>query len=136
VPQDALLLQRFLKLQRRLTPQHRIPIAIDLRVHADFFKTLKFGAIAGTMLLISAPAAAAVSTLMTPSYEIIIDVRCEEGVLGCDDVHYVGTNRKTGKKIVLRGTEVFHLCADGVTPCRFLYYRFRNGNVNYIVSDD
>ena len=49
---------------------------------------------------------------------------------------YTGTSKKTGKSIKLRGKTLHTLCADGVTPCRFLGYEFRKGSVYYRVMED
>ncbi|MBL8382895.1 MAG: hypothetical protein JNM90_07480 [Burkholderiales bacterium] len=80
--------------------------------------------------LASAPAA---DRLVTPSYEVSIEVRCAEGVVACDDVRYTGVHRATGKSITLRGRSVHTRCADGVTPCRFLGHVFRSGDARYMV---
>jgi len=80
--------------------------------------------------------AAATQRLVTDSFEITIEVRCSEGVVGCDNVRYTGVHRKTGRSIKLVGQELHTRCADGVTPCRFLGYAFKNGNVSYAVWDD
>ena len=78
---------------------------------------------------------ASASTLTTPSF--VIDIQgCEEGVISCDNVMYTGTSKKTGKSIKLRGKTLHTLCADGVTPCRFLGYEFRKGGVYYRVMED
>lgn len=75
-------------------------------------------------------------TLTTPSFVVKVTVNCAEGNVTCDDVTYVGTSRKTGKSIKLRGKTMHTLCADGVTPCRFLGYEFRNGKIDYQVTED
>jgi hypothetical protein len=36
---------------------------------------------------------------------------------------------------VLQGRTLNSLCADGVTPCRFIGYEFRNGPFRYVVYD-
>jgi hypothetical protein len=74
--------------------------------------------------------------LETEGYTVTIDVLCKEGVIGCDAVRYTGVSRKTGKSIILMGKEVHRKCADGVTPCRFLGYFFKNRNVTYWVSEE
>lgn len=78
----------------------------------------------------------AASRLTTPSFVITIDSRCEEGVVACDRVRYTGVSRKTGKSITLNGRDVHTRCADGVTPCRFLGYRFNNGAITYMVWEN
>ncbi|MFL9877012.1 hypothetical protein PQR63_01355 [Herbaspirillum rhizosphaerae] len=79
---------------------------------------------------------AGASTLTTLSFVIDIEEHCGEGSVGCDNVSYVGTSKKTGKRIKLRGKSMHTLCADGVTPCRFLGYEFRNGTTLYEVQED
>lgn len=74
-------------------------------------------------------------TLLTPSFKVEIKVNCAEGNVTCDDVTYTGTSRRTGQSISLRGRTMHTLCADGVTPCRFLGYEFRNGNIRYLVLE-
>lgn len=75
-------------------------------------------------------------TLETENHLVEITVRCPEGYVTCDRVTYQGVNKKTGAAITLRGETMHHPCADGVTPCRFLGYRFRNGKHVYLVWED
>jgi hypothetical protein len=75
-------------------------------------------------------------TLTTKQFKIKIDRNCEEGVVVCDRISYRGTDLRTGKSIRLSGKTVHTLCADKVTPCRFLGYEFRNNNYRYFVSDN
>lgn len=89
------------------------------------------------VLLLALPiSVAAHQRLVTDSFEVTIDTRCKEGTVGCDKVHYTGVHRKTGRSIKLVGQEMHSRCADGVTPCRFLGYSFRNGDVTYAVLED
>lgn len=75
-------------------------------------------------------------TLITDSHEIRIVVRCSEGEVSCDRVSYHGIDTRTGKSIRLTGSTLHTTFADGVTPCRFLGYRFRGGNIVYSVLED
>jgi hypothetical protein len=75
------------------------------------------------------------STFSTPKFSIKITENCEEGVVGCDNVTYVGVNKKTGKSITLKGKSLMRLCADRVTPCQHIGYTFQNGKVVYLVTD-
>lgn len=77
--------------------------------------------------------ALAVEKLTTDSYVVTIESRCPEGNVTCDNVTCTGVHRKTGKSISLKGSTVHSTCADRVTPCRFLGYSFRNGDVKYAV---
>ena len=82
------------------------------------------------------PSVAEDTKLVTPSFVVTLTVHCAEGNVTCDDVTYVGTSRKTGKRITLRGRTKHSVCADGVTPCRFQGYEFTNGATDYWVSNE
>ena len=97
---------------------------------------MRLASIVGAAWMALAPAHAAVMVLDTPSYTVNIDVRCEEGQVSCDKVHYKGTHRKNGQSIALKGKTLHTLCADGVTPCRFLGYVFANGKTRYTVLEE
>ncbi|MFL9926798.1 hypothetical protein PQR62_21165 [Herbaspirillum lusitanum] len=86
-------------------------------------------------LLLLAVDTAGADTLTTPSFVIDIQENCAEGEVTCDKVSYTGTSKKTGKSIRLRGKTIHSMCADGVTPCRFLGYEFRNGSTYYRVEE-
>jgi len=77
----------------------------------------------------------AADTLTTASYVVTISRNCAEGNVTCDDVTYHGVSKKTGKAIKLKGTTKHTTCADGVTPCRFLGYEFKNGDITYVVLE-
>ena len=85
------------------------------------------------LLAICSTHALAVEKLTTESYVVTIEQRCPEGNVTCDNVTCTGVHRKTGKSISLKGSTVHSTCADRVTPCRFLGYSFRNGDVKYAV---
>ena len=74
-------------------------------------------------------------TLTTKGFKIDIQVNCEEGNVTCNRVSYRAKDLKTGKSLRLSGKTIHSLCADGVTPCRFLGYEFRNRNYRYIVTE-
>ena len=88
-----------------------------------------------TMLALFASQASA-STLTTPSFIIQIEVNCAEGNVTCDNVTYRGTSRKSGKSITIRGKTKHTMCADGITPCQFQGYEFKNGATYYLVLQD
>ncbi|MEH2295952.1 hypothetical protein [Nostoc sp.] len=75
-------------------------------------------------------------TLKTKSFNIKITRNCSEGSVTCDHVTYYGRNLKTGSSIRLTGKTIHRTCADGVTPCRFLGYEFRNQQYLYRVTED
>lgn len=84
----------------------------------------------------AASQASAGEELLTPSFRVVVERHCPEGTVVCDRVSYRGEDRETGAAISLTGSTEYHICADGQTPCRFLGYRFANGNVIYEVSED
>ncbi|TAL64077.1 MAG: hypothetical protein EPN84_04160 [Legionella sp.] len=75
-------------------------------------------------------------TLNTPTYKIVITCQSPEYEVGCSKATYQGTNKKTGSTITLQGSQVMSLCADGVTPCHSLGYKFINDKTVYFVSED
>jgi hypothetical protein len=80
--------------------------------------------------------------LTTKSWNITIAANCKEGVVDCDDIDYLAVNRKSGKKVRLKGKDLFHYCpgdegdGPGKTPCRHLGFEFRKGAALYRVWDD
>ena len=74
-------------------------------------------------------------TLDTASFKIKIEVRCEEGEVTCDDVKYVGKNKKTGESLELTGKTAHHMDTDG-TPGKFLGYIFKNEGATYFLGED
>jgi hypothetical protein len=80
--------------------------------------------------------AQAQQTLETPGFTVKITQQCEEGNVTCDDVRYVGTSKKSGKAITLRGKTMHSMAADGVTPGAFQGYVFKSGRATYTVFAD
>ncbi|MBU1621125.1 MAG: hypothetical protein KJ556_01890 [Gammaproteobacteria bacterium] len=73
--------------------------------------------------------------LDTPNYTVEIQELCPEGEVQCQNVLYKGTSKISGASIELKGSAWHSLCADGVTPCRFLGYKFNNGRIRYLVFE-
>ncbi|WP_186435237.1 hypothetical protein [Rheinheimera sediminis] len=73
--------------------------------------------------------------LDTPNYKVEIQQLCPEGEVRCPQVIYRGTSKVSGASIELTGTAWHSLCADGITPCRFLGYQFNNGRIRYLVHE-
>ncbi|KKL00452.1 hypothetical protein EIK76_16915 [Rheinheimera mesophila] len=73
--------------------------------------------------------------LDTPNYSVEIQQLCPEGEVQCQNVVYKGTSKVSGASIELKGKAWHSLCADGVTPCRFLGYQFNNGRIRYLVHE-
>ncbi len=76
------------------------------------------------------------AALTTPSFVIDVKSHCEEGMVVCDKVTYRGTSKKSGESIQLAGKELHTTCADGVSPCRFLGWRFVHGETTYTVLEE
>ncbi|WP_461535259.1 hypothetical protein [Spongorhabdus nitratireducens] len=74
--------------------------------------------------------------LETESHIISIDSKCSEGEVSCARYFYTGTNKTTGEVITLQGSSWHTTCNDGVTPCRFVGYKFSQGNTTYWVHQD
>lgn len=85
-------------------------------------------------LLSVAPLPAAPFRFVSPHYVFLIEVRCPEGCVTCDDVICIETDRKEGRSVVLRGETVHSYSADG-TPTQFQGYQFRDGSLTYFVSE-
>jgi hypothetical protein len=75
-------------------------------------------------------------TLKTKSFNVSITKNCPEGNVTCNNVTYYGKNLKTGASVRLTGKTIHTTCKDGVTPCRFLGYEFRNKQYLYRVTAD
>ncbi|GHA79742.1 hypothetical protein GCM10009007_20830 [Formosimonas limnophila] len=74
--------------------------------------------------------------LDTRNYIVRIVEHCSEGEVSCQKISYTGTSKSNGKSIKLKGVSKSRMCGDGVTPCQFLGYEFKNGNVKYNVRED
>ena len=73
--------------------------------------------------------------LDTAHYSIQISQQCPEGEVQCQQVIYKGVSKVSGASIELKGQSWHTRCADGVTPCRFLGYEFKNGRLRYLVHE-
>jgi hypothetical protein len=73
-------------------------------------------------------------TLKTKSFNVTITRNCLEESVTCNNVTYIGRDLNTGKSIRLKGRTMHRMCADRITPCRFLGYEFRNKNYRYLVT--
>ena len=91
--------------------------------------------ITSLLLVVASAVFGQIGVFETQSYRIQIEVRCREDGIMCNNVSYVGTNKKTGKSIRLRGRTVHSYASDGVTPTQFQGYSFTNGSTEYFVSE-
>lgn len=78
----------------------------------------------------------AAEVLETSRFKIVIEHLCEEGCVSCDQIRYTGTSKTTKRSITLMGETVHTLDDDGVTPNKFLGYRFVSGSTEYFVHWD
>jgi hypothetical protein len=88
------------------------------------------------VMLLSFSDLAVARVLDTPNYLILIKVNCSEGSVACYDVIYEGKSKRTNKLIKLQGETIHSLCSDGITPCQFIGYKFRNKGTIYYVNED
>ena len=89
-----------------------------------------------TLALVAIPEVVKAATLETENFKIYITPRCAEGTVGCNNVAYQGTDKRTGKSLRLTGKQLMSMCADGKTPCRALGYEFKNGAYVYQVTEE
>lgn len=87
-------------------------------------------------LILFSLAGQASAALMTPSFIVDVESYCEEGMVVCDNVTYRGTSKKTGQHIQLTGKTLHTTCKDGISPCRFLGWRFEHGDTTYTVLEE
>ncbi|HEX7046378.1 MAG TPA: hypothetical protein VF275_02230 [Gammaproteobacteria bacterium] len=72
------------------------------------------------------------SKLETDNYIVYVQSNCVEGVVSCSDMTYVGISKRTGNKIVLKGSTMHSTDVHGA-PGQFQGYEFKNGNITYLV---
>lgn len=70
--------------------------------------------------------------LETETFRISIESRCGEGHVTCNDVAINAHDKRGGKSVVTTGETWHTTCADG-SPCRFLGYRFVDGDSTYLI---
>ena len=98
---------------------------------------MHFTKVAPLALILTATAAclpAQAQRLRTENFQVTVVRNCSNEGPICDDISYVGTNLNSGEMVRLNGTTVHTICADGITPCRFMGYQFRNGQYRYLVT--
>jgi len=77
-----------------------------------------------------------VKTLETKNYVVTIRHLCEEeGHVSCNRILYRGVAQKSGKETTLVGSTWHAIGADGTTLA-ISGYRFKSGEVTYIVLED
>lgn len=69
----------------------------------------------------------------TKNFNIRIKNNCKIGEVTCDNVEYIGVDKKSNKKIILIGS-TYHSMNNNI-PGRFLGYIFKNNNYQYIILE-
>ncbi len=92
------------------------------------------GLFAGLMMLMFVPVASA-SYLVTDSYVLAIKKKCGEGHVTCDRALLVMKSKSSGNTLLMRGQTLHRMCADGITPCQFVGFRFQHAGVTYTVFE-
>ena len=111
----------------------KIPTIIRAMNFRQFFNWMVLFPVTSLLLLAKVTLA---ETLTTANYRITITHHCPEEHLTCQNVSYQSTHRHTGASVRLTGQTVHTPCADGVSPCRFIGYEFRQGNYRYFLTHD
>jgi hypothetical protein len=73
--------------------------------------------------------------LTTKSFTVTITDNRPDGEVTSDDVMYYGVSKRTGTSIRLKGTD-WHTTGPDGSPGRFLGYKFKNGDITYLVFDE
>ncbi|HEX4054688.1 MAG TPA: hypothetical protein VHX86_10525 [Tepidisphaeraceae bacterium] len=73
--------------------------------------------------------------MTTKNFTVIITDNRADGEVTSDDVTYYGISNRTGKSIRLKGTD-WHTTGPDGSPGRFLGYKFKSGDITYLVFDE
>ncbi|MGZ0655198.1 hypothetical protein ACWPKO_13710 [Coraliomargarita sp. W4R53] len=76
------------------------------------------------------------STFESESYFIHIESLCPEGNVTCDDVRFTIKEKKAGLVSKAIGRTLHSIGKDGITPSRFLGYKFTLNSQSYIIRMD
>lgn len=75
-------------------------------------------------------------TLVTDGYEVTLRTECAEGEVSCDRIYADALVLEGNQTRALRGSTLHTLCADGVSPCRFLGYQLSDDTYDYRVLEN
>jgi hypothetical protein len=75
-------------------------------------------------------------TIHTQSYAMNVHHPCAEGCVSCDKIRLVLLDKRTSDVLTAVGATWHTIGSDGVTPSRFLGYRFTCGDRTYELLDD
>lgn len=67
---------------------------------------------------------------------IDVDRRCPEGNVTCEDIVFRIEDKHSKEVMLLAGTTWHTWCADRVTPCRFVGYKFHDGATTYWLQEE
>ena len=71
----------------------------------------------------------------TASYRIT-NITCPEYVVSCEGNPTILENKITGKTKTVYGKTMHTTCKDGVTPCKYLGYKFSDGRFEFYLWAD
>jgi hypothetical protein len=74
--------------------------------------------------------------LISDSYDVTVQTLCPEGYVSCDRLVLRGVHKLTGRRLHLKGRSMHSMCADGVTPCRYLGDQFEGRSYVYFFSSE
>ena len=76
---------------------------------------------------------ASAETFETPRFTFVTEFLCPEGVVVCDNIRIEVTVKDSNEVFLVRGSTWHTLAEDGITPKKWLGYRFRkSGNDWYL----
>lgn len=83
------------------------------------------------LLLFAASGPLLAQTWVSNRYVIELDRQCLEGDVTCDMYEITLVDRSRGERQVMYGQTLHTVCADGVSPCRFMGYQFAGKDLRY-----
>jgi len=75
-----------------------------------------------------------VKILHTPGFTITLTATCELGSFDCEDVHYQGTSRRSGKSLELHGKRLRN-CDNHKMTCAWAGYELKNEGTRYRIDE-
>ena len=75
-------------------------------------------------------------TLVTGGYEVTLRTECAEGEVSCERIYADALALEDNQTRALSGSTLHTLCADGVSPCRFLGYQLSDDTYDYRVLEN
>lgn len=69
------------------------------------------------------------------TYDFLIENRCKEGSVTCDNIVLEARNKNTGELLKAVGSTHHIRCTDGITPCRFIGYIFKQKDLEIFIDN-